>query len=179
MKEQRDLKIFRRWPLSQPPKKDYRSAFPSRRSSFVAFMEYRSRGTRLIALIALLITFYTLVYFDIIPLILLTNLAFLSVIIFFPGYFFKVQALPDPIRNMPAMLHREERGGAPTLRLGMEEAPLAVVKKVALSRRDETYGFIDFPYTRRIGSPLIFPVEQLDSVRQWLEENVPELELIE
>ena len=173
------MKIFHRWPLTQSKKKEYRSPFLARRSGYVALMECRSRGKRLIAFIALLMTYYTLVYFDILPVVLLTNLVFLSAIMFFPGYFFKVQEQSDPIRNMPAMLHREERGQVPTLRLGMEEAPLAVIKKVALSKRDETYGFIDFPYTSRIGSPLLFPIEQINAVRQWLEKNVPELEIIE
>lgn len=142
-------------------------------------MERHRRRNRLLLILSFVLVYGALAYFTALPLLLLQNITFIAIILVLPEYFFKVQAHTDPIRNMPAMLHRETRSGIPALRLGMEEAPLTVIKKVALSKRDETYGFIDFPYTNRIGSPLLFPVEQINSVREWLEENVPELEIIE
>ncbi|MCC5880295.1 MAG: hypothetical protein JJU03_10440 [Idiomarina sp.] len=114
-----------------------------------------------------------------IPLQFSTLAIFIALTIVFPDYIFTGGESIDAVRNMPAMLHIELRGDERYLRLGMEEAPLSVVKKVAISQRNSDQAFIDFPYTSRITSPLLFPLQQIDSVRAWFVENAPEVKLIE
>lgn len=178
IQEEQELSRFSWLPIIQSRQKEHRAAFPPRRTGYVAFMQRHSRRKRLLIALSLLLIHLTLLYFTTLP-VVVNNLIFIVLVALFPEFAIPVHPQSDPIRNMPAMLHREDRNGAPALRLGMEEAPLAVIKEVALGKRDETYGFIDFPYTSRIASPLLFPVEQVESVRQWLQEHVPELEIIE
>lgn len=113
------------------------------------------------------------------PLQFSTLAIFLVLTVVFPDYIFTSSESIDAVRNMPGMLHIEMRDDQRYLRLGMEEAPLSVVQKVAISQRNSDQAFIDFPYTSRITSPLLFPIEQIDKVRAWFAENAPEIKIIE
>lgn len=97
----------------------------------------------------------------------------------FPDHLFIAQEQTDKVRNMPAMLHIEMRQGTRVLRVGMEEAPIAKLGRIAVGQRDDNWAYLHFIDTHRIVSPLLFPVEQIPSVRQWLAEHVPEILQVE
>lgn len=148
---------------------------PGRRTGYIAFMNRKPWQVRLLVMLSLITVFYWLGYVD------SRYIGSMMILIaaFFPDYMFKKTVQIDTIRNMPAMLHREVRNGKSILRVGMEEAPLTAVKKVAISQYSSDHVFIDFPYTARITAPLLFPIEQDAKVRQWFADNAPELEIIE
>ena len=175
------MKFLTKLPLNRKSKNYEQStqAFPARKVGYVALMRRQRRSYRLLFALSLGLVYLIFVWLDVAAVQPWVNIIFIAFMLLFPEYIFTPHSQSDPIRNMPGMLHREMRGETPVLRVGMEEASLEIVKKVAISQRDQTYGFIDFPYTSRINSPLLFPVNQINSVRQWFAEHAPELELIE
>lgn len=142
-------------------------------SAFMARISWPTRCMLVLSICALL------GWAGLVPLNWSTLLILFLVGAVFPDSVFPPVENIDAVRNMPSMLHIEVRKNQRYLRVGMEEAPLSVVKKVAISKRDNEHAFIDFPYTSRITSPLRFPLVQIDSVRVWFSEHAPELELIE
>lgn len=80
----------------------------------------------------------------------------------------------DKTKDMLRLLSREDD----RLRVGMEQVALTVVKKVALSEYNNKYAMLSFPYTGKISSNYVFPLEQLNDVRAWFQTHTPELEII-
>ncbi|MCH8500929.1 MAG: hypothetical protein LAT77_03335 [Aliidiomarina sp.] len=80
----------------------------------------------------------------------------------------------DKTKDMLRLLSREDD----RLRVGMEQVALSVVKKVALSEYNDKYAMLSFPYTGKISSNYVFPIEQMNDVRAWLQTHTPELEII-
>ncbi|RTE86736.1 MULTISPECIES: hypothetical protein [Gammaproteobacteria] len=64
------------------------------------------------------------------------------------------------------------------LRVGMEWVEKETIKKIALDKFDDTYATMQFPYTSKIPANYLFPLEQMEEVRAWLERNAPEIEII-
>jgi len=150
--------------------------FHWRETGYVAFMRrqpwpWRALAACLtLAFLAWLFSAHTYAYFSVIMLVLWA---------FFPEHLFRNSNRLSRVKNMPAMLHRTAGKPEDLLRVGMEEAPISAVKKVALSKYDDASAFIDFPYTSKFSQPLLFPIQQLESVRSWFVEQMPELEVIE
>lgn len=80
----------------------------------------------------------------------------------------------DKTKDMLRLLSREDD----RLRVGMEQVALSVVKKVALSEYNDKYAMLSFPYTGKISSNYVFPIQQMSDVRAWLQTHTPELEII-
>lgn len=64
------------------------------------------------------------------------------------------------------------------LRVGMEWVEKETIRKIALDKFDDTYATMQFPYTSKISAGYLFPIEQLEDVRAWLEFHAPEIEII-
>lgn len=82
--------------------------------------------------------------------------------------------LADKTKDMLRLLARHDD----RLRVGMEQAALSAVKKVAIDEYDEHYAIISFPYTNKITANYLFPREQIAEVRAWFQQHTPELELV-
>lgn len=151
--------------------------YARRHTGYIAFISRIAWPWRLLALAVVL---GTLTWAEILSGPFVTSIYLVSLFLAFPDQMLTVPSGQfDQVRNMPSMLHREVRGDTPVLRVGMEEAPVSAVKRVIINKRNAEHAYIIFPYTRRINSPILFPVEQLDGVQQWFADNAPELEVVE
>lgn len=52
------------------------------------------------------------------------------------------------------------------------------VKKVALDKLDEKYAFIDFPFNIYRAAAVRFPLSQLPEIHLWLQQHLPDAEII-
>lgn len=64
------------------------------------------------------------------------------------------------------------------LQVGLEQVPGSRLKRVAVGEYDKNYGILQFPFNYQISHSHIFPIRQMDSVREFFEENYPDVELI-
>lgn len=92
----------------------------------------------------------------------------------FPEMWQNKETVYDKSKDIFGLL--EVRGDS--LRIGMHIAPIAVVRKVAMGEYDSNYGYISFPYTRKLQGNYIFPIGQLAPLREWFATQTPELEVI-
>lgn len=146
-----------------------------RETGYVAFMRRQPWPLRLLIVSAVIVSIYWLLedayrYFGGLLLLFWA---------FFPDLLFNNSPQLDKVKNLPGMLDRKATAQGDMLRFGMEEAPISSIRKVAISKYDDEFGFIDFPYTSKLTRPMLFPLQQIDSVRHWFAENTPELEVIE
>ncbi|MGM0526392.1 MAG: hypothetical protein ACQEQ8_09395 [Pseudomonadota bacterium] len=64
------------------------------------------------------------------------------------------------------------------LQVGLEQVPASQLKRVAVGEFDKNYGILQFPYNYHISHSHIFPIQQIDSVREFFRTHYPHVELI-
>jgi len=64
------------------------------------------------------------------------------------------------------------------LRVGLEQVPARKLKRVAVGEYDKNSGILSFPFNYQISHHYVFPVQQLNSVREFFKTHYPQVELI-
>jgi fatty acid desaturase len=64
------------------------------------------------------------------------------------------------------------------LRVGLEQVPSAKLKRVAVGEYNKSSAILSFPFNYQISHHYVFPIQQLDSVREFFKTNYPQVDLI-
>ena len=64
------------------------------------------------------------------------------------------------------------------LRVGLEQVPSTKLKRVAVGEYNKSSAIMSFPFNYRISYHYVFPIQQLDSVREFFKTNYPQVDLI-
>ena len=64
------------------------------------------------------------------------------------------------------------------LRVGLEQVPAKKLKRVAVGEYDKNSGILSFPFNYQISHHYVFPVQQLNSDREFFKTYYPQVELI-
>ncbi|WP_423187937.1 hypothetical protein ACO1PK_06890 [Alishewanella sp. d11] len=87
-----------------------------------------------------------------------------------PQQRYEQEFVPDVMAELKIeqdMLHVKQR-----------QLKLADIKTVALDQLDKDYAFIDFPFNVYRATAMRFPAEQLPAVKTWLQQHLPQAEII-
>ncbi len=64
------------------------------------------------------------------------------------------------------------------LHVQQRQLKVDTIKKVAVDQLDKDYAFIDFPFNVYRATAMRFPAEQLPAVKTWLQQHLPQAEII-
>lgn len=64
------------------------------------------------------------------------------------------------------------------LHVQQRQLKVDTIKKVALDQLDKDYAFIDFPFNVYRATFMRFPAEQLPAVKAWIQQHLPQAEII-
>lgn len=64
------------------------------------------------------------------------------------------------------------------LHVQQRQLKIDTIKKVAVDQLDKDYAFIDFPFNVYRATAMRFPAEQLPAVKTWLQQHLPQAEII-
>ena len=64
------------------------------------------------------------------------------------------------------------------LRVGLEQVPSTKLKRVAVGEYNKSSAILSFPFNYQISHHYVFPIQQLDSVREFFKTNYPQVDLI-
>lgn len=78
------------------------------------------------------------------------------------------------VKNIMALLDAQGE----QLRVGLEQVPAKKLKRVAVGEYDKNSGILSFPFNYQISHHYVFPVQQLNSVREFFKTHYPQVELI-
>ena len=91
-----------------------------------------------------------------------------------PEKFLLVSDEHNELKNIMSLL--AVRGE--NLQVGLEQVPACKLKRVALGEYNKHYGILQFPFNYHISHSHIFPIQQVDSVREFFKTNYPHVDLI-
>ena len=78
------------------------------------------------------------------------------------------------VKNIMALLDAQ----GDKLRVGLEEVPSTKLKRVAVGEYNKSLAILSFPFNYQISHHYVFPIQQLDSVREFFKTNYPQIDLI-
>lgn len=64
------------------------------------------------------------------------------------------------------------------LHVQQRQLKVDTIKKVALDQLDKDYAFIDFPFNVYRATSMRFPAKQLPAVKAWIQQHLPQAEII-
>jgi len=64
------------------------------------------------------------------------------------------------------------------LHVQQRQLKVDTIKKVALDQLDKDYAFIDFPFNVYRATFMRFPAEQLPAVKAWIQQHLPQAQII-
>ncbi|TDP40625.1 hypothetical protein DEU29_101170 [Idiomarina aquatica] len=98
----------------------------------------------------------------------------LCTFLYAPEKFLLASDQHNKVKNVMSLL--AVRGD--NLQVGLEQVPVSKLKRVAVGEYDKRFGILQFPFNYQISHSHIFPIQQLDSVREFFKTNYPDVELI-
>lgn len=78
------------------------------------------------------------------------------------------------VKNIMALLDAQ----GDKLRVGLEQVPSTKLKRVAVGEYNKSSAILSFPFNYQISHHYVFPIQQLDSVREFFKTNYPQIDLI-
>jgi len=78
------------------------------------------------------------------------------------------------VKNIMALLDAQ----GDKLRVGLEQVPSTKLKRVAVGEYNKSLAILSFPFNYQISHHYVFPIQQLDSVREFFKTNYPQIDLI-
>jgi hypothetical protein len=78
------------------------------------------------------------------------------------------------VKNIMAQLDAQ----GDKLRVGLEQVPSTKLKRVAVGEYNKSSAILSFPFNYQISHHYVFPIQQLDSVREFFKTNYPQIDLI-
>ena len=98
----------------------------------------------------------------------------LCLFLYAPEKFLLASDQHNRVKNIMALL--AVRGDH--LQVGLEQVPASKLKRVAIGEFNKSHGILQFPYNYHISHSHIFPIQQIDSVREFFKAHYPDVELI-
>lgn len=98
----------------------------------------------------------------------------LCLFLYAPEKFLLASEQHNNVKNIMALL--VVRGE--NLQVGLEQVPATRLKRVAVGEYNKNYGILQFPYNHHISHSHIFPIQQIESVREFFKTHYPHVELI-
>ena len=78
------------------------------------------------------------------------------------------------VKNIMALLDAQ----GDKLRVGLEQVPSTKLKRVAVGEYNKSLAILSFPFNYQISHHYVFPIQQLDSVREFFKTNYSQVDLI-
>lgn len=124
-----------------------------------------------VALIFLIIAIYYVIQDEFFPALVAINVSIQALFIgAFPNKHFDHEFVPDVM----AALKIEQD----VLYVKQRQLKVTDIKKVALDQLDNEYAFIDFPFNVYRAAAMRFPAAQLPTVKAWVQQHLPQAEII-
>lgn len=124
-----------------------------------------------LALLLLVIAIYYFIQLDIFVGLLALNAALQALCLgVFPQKQFEQEFVPDVMAELKIeqdWLHVKQR-----------QFKVADIKSVALDQLDDENAFIDFPFNVYRAAAMRFPASQLPTVKAWVQQHLPQAEII-
>lgn len=124
-----------------------------------------------VALIFVLIAIYYVIQNEFFPALLAINVSIQALFIgALPNKHFDQEFVPDVMAELKIeqdMLHVKQR-----------QFKVTDIKKVALDQLDNENAFIDFPFNVYRAAAMRFPASQLPAVKAWVQQHLPQAEII-